>query len=195
VTLAGTVTHARDWDALTDVASAFRVKGSYPETFAETWAKVFQEHVVAYKKSNPNFFGDLNLSPGNGVCGAIFFGWVFGTPQIVNENISADQGGVKRESTTQLPPIGKEESLNPITQELIKSSSDRAKATAQRWRTESRHYPKGELDWRHMEFLIRETSKLDPTVSPTSDVLEITASNHLIWHRRVACTEAASLHH
>jgi len=55
------------------------------------------------------------------------------------------------------------------------------------WKSKSIQYAANERPWRRLAFLIKETSKLDSNVSPTSDVLEISMANKIVWLQRTAC--------
>jgi hypothetical protein len=175
------------WNAFSDAQEAYQSHGESAPGFARTWIKLLDGHVGAFARSDPNFIHDLGLSPGDIVCGGYFLRWVFGSPVVLLEWVIPEANLIRVNEYGKLPEMGTEESTNKTTQELIEGQTPRAKAVALKWKSLSQRYPKSEVSWRHLEFLIRETSKLDPTVSPTSDVVEITSSNKLIWRSKIVC--------
>ena len=62
-----------------------------------------------------------------------------------------------------------------------------ASAFAKKWSEKSKQFPKSEIDWRQVEFLIKSTNAYDKTVGRDADVLEIRASRYS-WLHRCACS-------
>lgn len=77
--------------------------------------------------------------------------------------------------------------MNSVTTELIEDKTPRAKAAAQHWKRESSKYAPSEIPWRHLQFLVEQTSIFDHTVSPNADILEISKSGKVTWLVKNAC--------
>lgn len=176
-----------DWDALLDAKTAYRTSGDNTDALANQWGKLSAAHIAAYARSNPNDasreFAGLS---GSIVYGGFFLNWVFGSPILKVDYVSVEGGGILSRETTLLR-VAFEQSTNSVTQELVKGETQRAKKAAHLWKLSSHAYPPTEISWRHMQFLIEETSRFDHTVSPTSDIMEILDSGKVSWLMNTAC--------
>lgn len=193
VAVAGTISNSESrshqgWDAFSDAQMAYQLKGENTAEFAKTWDKLSADHVAAYALSNPNFVNDFGIKSGATIMyGAYFLRWIFGSPVVLLEWVAPEANRIQTYEYVVPPALGAEMSTNAKTEELIKGETPRAQAVARKWKLLSRQYPQSDVSWRHLEFLIRETSKLDTDVSPSADVLEITTSDKFIWLHKSAC--------
>jgi hypothetical protein len=95
------------------------------------------------------------------------------------------------------PPIGyrmgkyeardKAYSTNPITQELLDGTSDRAKNVAKLWDVKSRTFPKRDRNLRRLEFMVVQTGNFDDGVGGPVNAAEVTSSK-ATWLQRKTCT-------
>jgi len=195
VSFSGTVAHSRgrtDWDALGDAHTAMAKFGDNPGQLGTGWAATTGKNIATYAaRIGPgSAMQELTSFRGNMVCEALFFGWAFGLPSSRFEGLTLNPDGHVTISGYDVPPSGGiERSLNDISQELIDCKTKRAKDTARRWTAASVKLPKSERVWRHLQFIIQETSKYDQSVSRDSDVIEVLPSGAAVWLSRSLCPE------
>jgi hypothetical protein len=181
---------SRDWDVLADAEDAFNRVGDDPSELGDKWAEISAHHIASYADQvGPNSaIRELTSPPDNLACEGVFFSWVSSDPRFVFEGLTMTATGVKKIKSEDLPR-GIERSLNNTSQELIDGRSERAKDAIRRWTSDSSKFPKNELAWRHLQFIIQETSRYDKTVSPQSEILELLPSGKAIWLSHSACPD------
>jgi hypothetical protein len=86
-----------------------------------------------------------------------------------------------------LPPKNEPYSSNPITMELIAGQTDRAKADLAPWLRKFKTIKESDRNWRTLEYLIQQTTKYDPHVNRTVNVLELTANQKPHWLQNLTC--------
>jgi hypothetical protein len=141
-----------------------------------------------------------------------FAGWDNeGRPTLILEIIALYQGqafGLLNPALTPTPSL-----LNPIygyrsvlyerplpystnnhTENLIESDPAQSIPIAKKWseRAKAKKFPKSDLDWRWVEFLIQSTNAYDETVGKDTDVLEVRASGSK-WLHNGACATRLKL--
>lgn len=181
-----------DWNAMSDAKLAYSAIGDDTQKIATEWAQRSVLHYQEFYREVPSRVSALASGNAQHVLdAAIFVSWKNQAPLFIVEVVTLDATRLLPISSAELtPPItDAERSLNSFTQELIDGETDRAKDVAKRWDMETKKFPPSELAWRHLEFLIEETSKIDPTVSPSSDILEIPIDGKPSWITKSACNE------
>jgi hypothetical protein len=182
-----TIDPANGWNLFDDANTAFTLHGNDVTQVADEWAsravahyselyRVHPERVAAAAKAN------------NVLVFGLFFIWKDGTPQIITRGIIfAPLQLVPVTSGSGVIPIEEKEiSTDSVTMDLIDGKTEGAKAAAGRWEAAKKNLKpqestEPELAWRHLQFLIQETSSLDSGVSPESDILEIPVDGKPKW--------------
>lgn len=182
------------FSAFEDARTAFAGVGDDTRSLAREWGKLSVKHVAEYYNSDPNSAPQLRGVSRKGLDAGIFVGWINHQPVVRPEYVILNYGLFESVDDS-FPMLVEDNSLNPATMELVAEQSNRAKEVAQRWKTNSIKYPASERVWRHMMFLISETAKIDSTVSPSSDVLELVDSGKQVWLHHSICNRGAQLPH
>lgn len=178
-----------DWDGYADIKTALELSNGNLAQFADEWGQIERSRIDRFIQNDPKAAA-ISLFPGpDGILtGGLFGFWIFGSANIRAEYVQL-LGGKPQWGHQVLSPDEEVTIDNPVTRELIFGQTPRAREAASAWnaRIRSRHYPPQEISWRHMQFLIEMTSKYDPNVSPTSDVVEITSAGRVNWLHTSAC--------
>jgi hypothetical protein len=177
------VTH---WNAQVDLREAFQGVGDDVPTLAHAWGVTTRNHIANRLGMDGIRPGDIAQGPRGLVAGGVFVGWRGRLPVVkVSRLFVAGNELVEREDDLRIDlSMG---SNNLHTEELTDGKTERAVAAAKRWKVESLRYPESERSWRYLGFLVRETSKIDETVSPKSDIIELLPTGQLVWLQRSAC--------
>ena len=175
-------------DAFSDVRTAFAAVGDDDlDRLAEKWSGLSAKHTSEYYNSHPDLWiRDLEPVSEKNLATGVFLGWRQHQPEVKLTDVRWQNHEFEAVNLVFSHPL-EEHSLNPLTQELIDGNTSRAKDTARRWQTISRQYSPTEQVWRHMMFLVSETSKIDPTVSPSSDVRRVMKSGKMDWLHNSVC--------
>lgn len=177
-----------DWNAEADARTAFKLSNGNLSRFADQWGQSTTKYVQHFIQSDPKDAATGLFPDRAGILtGGLFGFWTFGTANIKSEYVVL-MGGVPQWGHEDVP-LNTEVSPNLVTKELIDGKTDRAKEAEREWilRVRTRHYQSQDISWRHLQFLIEMTSKYDPGVSPTSDVIEITSAGKVGWLHKSAC--------
>jgi len=81
----------------------------------------------------------------------------------------------------------REFSTNNNTQELIDGKTPAAQKASAEWVKYARKLTPAKRAWKHLQFLIEETSKIDKTVSPESNILKIPERGTSKWILTSGC--------
>lgn len=176
------------WSAQVDLREAFHSVGDDVIALARAWGVKARNHLANRLRAAGIRPGDIVQGPGHVVVGGVFVGWRSRLPLVRVSRLIATAPGdeiVEQESDLRMDlSVG---SNNLHTEELMDGKTGRAVAAAKRWEVESLRYPGHERGWRYLAFLVRETSKIDETVSPKSDIVELFPTGKLVWLQRSAC--------
>jgi len=181
------------WDAFSDARKAFGPAGIGLGDGASHWSYLLAHHFEDLNAYDPEWVSAQAATTSiHALAEAFFTRWENGSPALETRGIFLHSFSIMQPPTIarskgQPPMKDGNASLNGITQELIDATTDRAKEAARRWLDESKKYPETEKPWRYLEFLIRETSKIDPRVSPQSDIIAIPREGEPYWIKRAAC--------
>jgi hypothetical protein len=177
-----------DWDAMQVAQAAYESSGGETLQFAKDWGNRMAAHIASYSNRYPAgcIREFLSNAPDQAVDGGYFLRWEFGSPVLQGDWIAIKNHQIMAYSVG-VPHIPAKQSTNRVTTELIEGKTLRAKAAAQRWNVLKSQYPASELSWRRLQFLVEETSSLDPGVSRAADILEISGSGKVTWLVRNAC--------
>lgn len=184
-----------DWSASGDAQSSY---SSHPDDLvemADDWGARAKQHYTTFYFSGLEpmrrvieFAGDNNL---NVLVTGLFAGWDnTGQPAVVRIDVRLDRVGLSPIALTR--SIVYERDLpyttNQHTKDLIEDNPELVSATAKKWseRAKAKKFPKSDLDWRWVEFLVQSTSAYDEGVGKDADVLEIRASGSE-WLHNSAC--------
>jgi hypothetical protein len=179
-----------NWDALDDAKASFALYGDSAKLVGEEWARRSVDHYSTFYRVAPDRVAAIADSNSHVLEIGLFFSWVGDKPQLIIEVIGFNP-------PPQLVPVFSSEDIREVdetelatdgnTNELIEGQSERAEASFGRWESEKRKFTSQDLVWRHLQFLIKETSKIDSTVSPESDILEVPLRGKPNWIVAPAC--------
>ena len=185
-----TLSPGLNWDAKSAAQAAFAAHAEDIEAAADDW-----------EGRAERYFGGLAISdrlrarslvegdPDHALFAGVFVGWdSHGVAKLIFELVRFEEPDLLR--TQRRSAILTSRNLpyttNAITQQLIEGNSTRTRALNHEWRTRSKEVPSSEREWRWLEFLIEETSKLDK-VGKRVDVLELNRDDHSNWLQNLTC--------
>lgn len=130
-------------------------------------------------------------SPDHALTAGVFVGWdVKGKAELILEairykgpNLEQMEDIVEFQGSRDLPYTS-----SVLTQELIEGNTDRTKEARKEWARKSKTFPKKELDWRWLEFLIQKTGAFTD-VGQKVDIVQLTPEGHSEWLQRCACAK------
>lgn len=188
-----------DWSAADDARTSYQ---SHPDSIvqmADDWKNRAIQHFTTFYFASAQHRGLLtqlaSASDQHVLLIAFFAGWDSkGQPTVIAEHIALSQGPFM----ISLNPIisvtgvlGERDlpySTNAWTNKLSGDDPEMASAFAKEWREKSKKFPKSEIDWRRVEFLVQSTNAYDKTVGKDADVMEIKASGS-VWLHRKGCAK------
>jgi hypothetical protein len=174
----------QDWNALEDIQATIAAIGDDTEKVSTTWVRREAQHFANLQAVDPKSVSTMVLNNPNFVLvGGVFVGWRENLPVLNLAWVTVRSDHLLVNET----PISPEFSTNPLTDELIKGQTTRAQSVANGWNILAKKYPAGSRSWRHMQYLVEQTSLLDPSVSRTSDVVEISQSAKPVWLHHSSC--------
>jgi len=130
-------------------------------------------------------------APDHALTVRVFVGWnAKGKAEFVLEAIRYK--GPNLEQIEQIIEFGRSRDLpytsNVITQELIEGHTNRTSEARKEWAMKSKTFPKEELGWRWLEFLVRKTGAF-ADVGQKVDIMQLTREGQSEWLQRCACTK------
>lgn len=187
----GPVDALDNWDALDDAKAASKKYGYNLNMLADDWALRSVYHYRAFYKVDPQRVADIAKGHSHILELGQFFYWKYGIPKVLVKIIEFDPD--------QPSPVFSEErvvmitdqelSTNNYTQELIERKTPLAQKASTEWVEHSKKLPPGKLAWKHLQFLIEATSKMDKSVSPESDILRIPERGTPSWISTSGCRQ------
>jgi hypothetical protein len=168
------------WDNFHDAQNAFALYGSDTTQVADRWASKAIAHYSEWYAMRPDIVTKIAVDASGVLVTGVFFAWKNGIPEAVIRYIKFDSKAADHVfSTSEVKILDEtESSLNGVTQNLIEHSYELMK---KRWDAEKRTIKGKQLAWRHLRFLVEETSRIDNGVSHESDVLEIPLKGKPKW--------------
>jgi hypothetical protein len=180
-----TLASGSNWDAKSVAQAAYAAHTDDIEAAADDWGGRAER-----------YFGGLAISDRlrarslvHVLFAGVFVGWdSHGAAKLIFEMVRFEEPDLVRTQHRRaiLTPRDLPYTTNVITQQLIEGNSTQTQAVNHEWRTRSKEFPTSERDWRWLEFLIEETSKLDK-VGKRVDVLELNRDDHSNWLQNLTC--------
>lgn len=188
-----------DWSAAADARTSYQVHPNSIKEMADDWKKRAIQHFTTFYFASAQHRALVTQLASADVAHhllliAYFAGWdENGQPTVIAEHIGLSQ----EPFANSLNPIvcftgvlGVRDlpySTNAWTTKLSGDDPEMASAFTKKWSEKSKQFPKSEIDWRQVEFLIKSTNAYDKTVGKDVDVLESRVSRYS-WLHRCACS-------
>jgi hypothetical protein len=180
------------WDSKVEAEAAYRSHEIDIEAAARDWLERAER-----------YFGNLSeadrlrarsmvaSSPDHALTIGVFVGWdAKGKAEFILEAIRYKEPNL--EQIEHIIEFGRSRDLpytsNVITQELIEGHANRTSEARKEWAMKSKTFPKEELGWRWLEFLIQKTGAF-ADVGQKVDIMQLTREGHSEWLQRCACTK------
>jgi len=178
-----------DWNALDDAMVASKNDGNNLNLVANDWALRSVTHYQAFLKADPQRVADIVKDHSHILELGQFFYWQDGTPKVLVKIIEFDPGQASPVFSEErvVTITDKELSTNNNTQELIDGKTFAAKKVSAEWAKYARKLAPVKLPSKHLQFLIEATSKIDKSVSPESDILQIPEKGTPNWISTSGC--------
>lgn len=172
-----------NWNALDDAKTASNAHPDNLKVIAEDWARHSVMHYQAFYDVAPQRVAKIAESSSHVFEVGLFFGWQNDAAQLIVEIIQFDPNQSIQVSSSEKTMVITENELstNNHTQELVEGTSPMAKGSALMWAERSKKLDSDKLAWKHLQFLIEETSTMDKSVSRESDILEIPVKGEPDW--------------
>jgi hypothetical protein len=185
----GSVGDLDNWSALDDAKVASKTYGDKSKMVADDWALRSISHYQAFYKIAPQRVADLAKDHSHILELGQFFYWKDGIPQVLVKIIefNPDQPSPVFSEERVVTITDRELSTNNNTQELIDGKTPIAQKAFVEWEKYAKKLTPGRRVWKHLQFLIEETSKIDKTVSPESNILRIPDRGASKWILTSGC--------
>ena len=176
------------FDSYDDARNTYALHLKDIQAMAEDWEKLESEHFAnMYSHWKDRVILLATDVPDHLLLRGVFGGWSKkGNAELIFVSIALNGSQIEHKHeimfARSLPY-----SPNDLTRLMIESDVPNSKALRAKWASKSQEFPKGERDWRELEFLIQATSDYEPNVGKDVDVLELTPSGTQ-WLQKKVCS-------
>jgi hypothetical protein len=180
------------WDSKVEAEAAYRSHETDIEAAASDWLERAERYFSNLRGADRMRARSMVASaPDHALTVGVFVGWnAKGKAEFVLEAIRYKEPNL--EQIEHIIEFGRSRDLpytsNVITQELIEGHTNRTSEARKEWAMKSKTFPKEELGWRWLEFLIQKTGAF-ADVGQKVDIMQLTREGHSEWLQRCACTK------
>jgi hypothetical protein len=178
-----------NWSAVDDAKVASKTHGDDLKMVADDWALRSVSHYQAFYQTDPQRVADLVKDHSHILELGQFFYWKDGIPQVLVKIIefNPDQASPVFSEERVVTITDRELSTNNDTQELIDDKTPTAQKVSVEWAKYAEKLTPGRRVWKHLQFLIKETSKIDKSVSPESNIVRLPTIGTPKWILASGC--------
>lgn len=180
------------WDSKLEAEAAYKSHETDIEAAASDWLERAERYFSNLRGADRMRAQSMVASsPDHALTVGVFAGWnAEGKAEFILEAIRYKEPTLEQiehtievEKSRDLPYTS-----NVVTQELIEGHTERTSEASKEWAMKSKTFPKEELSWRWLEFLIQKTGAF-ADVGQKVDIMQLTPEGHSEWLQRSACTK------